>query len=234
MLHSFIHMAFAASVMLLGLLHMRPLQHWLHSRVPRWAWYRGTLRVTITPMCRRSFIPWTDLAFLLAGVPLEHVSRHVVVTMDASSTGWGATCNGQAASGLWTGPWLIWHINCLELLAVAVHLLVNPCLPLTDPFCQSLLAVLPPYSQVGPASETHSISNHRWLPGTRFRLLRVDTPVASLYPRAWGVAEHAKSTSQFSLAFSLNQRGFGLSSKTPMSSRHNVSVPSIRERGLRT
>ncbi len=30
------------------LLHIRLLQHWLHSRVPRWAWHRGTLRVGIT------------------------------------------------------------------------------------------------------------------------------------------------------------------------------------------
>ncbi len=106
------HMASAAAVTPLGLLHMRPLQHWLHSRVPRWAWRRGTLRVGISQQCRRSLSPWTDLAFLRAGVPLEQVSRHTVVTTDASSTGWGATCNGQAASGLWTGPRLLWHINC--------------------------------------------------------------------------------------------------------------------------
>ncbi len=112
------HKASAAAVTPLGLLHMRPLQHWLHARVPRWAWRRGALRVNITQECRRSFSPWTDLAFLRAGVPLEQVSRHVVVTTDASSTGWGATCNGQAASGLRTGPRLLWHINCLELLAV--------------------------------------------------------------------------------------------------------------------
>ncbi len=91
------HMASAAAVTPLGLLHMRPLQHWLHSRVPRWAWRRGTLRVGISQQCRRSLSPWTDLAFLWAGVPLEQVSRHTVVTTDASSTGWGATCNGQAA-----------------------------------------------------------------------------------------------------------------------------------------
>lgn len=42
------HMASAAAVTPLGLLHMRPLQHWLHSRVPRWAWRRGALRVNIT------------------------------------------------------------------------------------------------------------------------------------------------------------------------------------------
>ncbi len=108
------HMAFAAAVTPLGLLHMRPLQHWLHSRVPRWAWRRCTLRVGISQQCRRSLSPWTDLAFLRAGVPLEQVSRQTVVTTDASSTGWGATRNGQAASGLWTGPRLLWHINCPE------------------------------------------------------------------------------------------------------------------------
>ncbi len=122
------HMASAAAVTPLGLLHMRPLQHWLHSRVPRWAWRCGTLRVGISQQCRRSLSPWTDLAFLRAGVPLEQVSRHTVVTTDASSTGWGATCNGQAASGLWTGPRLLWHINCLELWAV--HLALRQFRPL--------------------------------------------------------------------------------------------------------
>ncbi len=122
------HMASAAAVTPLGLLHMRPLQHWLHSRVPRWAWRRGTRRVGISQQCRRSLSPWTDLAFLRAGVPLEQVSRHTVVTTDASSTGWGATCNGQAASGLWTGPRLLWHINCLELWAV--HLALRQFRPL--------------------------------------------------------------------------------------------------------
>ncbi len=123
-----VHMASAAAVTPLGLLHMRPLQHWLHSRVPRWAWCHGTLQVDISQQCHRSLSPWTDLAFLRAGVPLEQVSRHTVVTTDASSTGWGATCNGQAASGLWTGPRLLWHINCLELWAV--HLALRQFRPL--------------------------------------------------------------------------------------------------------
>ncbi len=111
----------------LGLLHMRPLQHCLHSRVLRWAWCRVTLQVNITQECL-SFSPWTDLAFLRAGVPLEQVSWHVVVTTDASSTGWGTTYNGLAALGLWTGPRLLWHINCLELLAV--HLALRQSRPL--------------------------------------------------------------------------------------------------------
>ncbi len=56
------------------------------------------------------------------GVPLEQVSRHAVVFTDASTTGWGATYNGHAVSGVWTGPQLHWHINCLELLAVRLAL----------------------------------------------------------------------------------------------------------------
>ncbi len=115
------HMAAAAAIVPLGLLHMRPLQHWLHGRVPRWAWKHGTHRVQITPACHKTFSLWTDPSFLQAGVPLEQVSRHAVVFTDAS-TGWGATYNGHAVSGVWTGPQLRWHINCLELLAVRLAL----------------------------------------------------------------------------------------------------------------
>ena len=117
------HMAAAAALTPLGLLHMRPLQHWLYGRVPRWAWKRGTHQVQVTPACRQTLTPWSDLAFLRAGVPLEQISRHAVVYTDASTTGWGATYNGHAVSGVWTGPQLQWHINCLELLAV--HLALN-------------------------------------------------------------------------------------------------------------
>ncbi|KAL0152602.1 hypothetical protein M9458_052325, partial [Cirrhinus mrigala] len=70
----------------------------------------------------RHIPPWTDIVFLWSDVPLEQVSRCIVVTTDASKIGWGATCDGQAASGVWTGPRLFWHINCLELLAVLLAL----------------------------------------------------------------------------------------------------------------
>ncbi|KAI2657489.1 Transposon Ty3-G Gag-Pol polyprotein [Labeo rohita] len=53
---------------------------------------------------------------------LEQVSRCIIVTTDAFKTGWGAVCNGHAASGVWTGPRLHWQINCLELLAVLLAL----------------------------------------------------------------------------------------------------------------
>ncbi|KAL0180842.1 hypothetical protein M9458_023248, partial [Cirrhinus mrigala] len=79
----------------------------LHDRVPRWAWHCGTLRIGVSPQCCRLFSPWP---------------KHLVVYTDASSTGWGTVCNGQAASGSWTGPRLQWHITCLELLAVHLAL----------------------------------------------------------------------------------------------------------------
>ncbi|XDV54162.1 hypothetical protein PO909_022516 [Leuciscus waleckii] len=49
--------------------------------------------------------------------------RHIVVSTDASATGWGAMCNGHAAAGSWTGPQRLLHVNCLKLLAVrfALH-----------------------------------------------------------------------------------------------------------------
>ncbi len=102
---------------------MRPLQHWLHGRVSRLAWQRGTLRVRLTPACCQTSTPWSDLSFLWAGVPLEQVSSQALVYTGASAKGWGATFNGLAVSGVWMGPQLHWHINCLELLAV--HLALN-------------------------------------------------------------------------------------------------------------
>ncbi len=48
------HMESAATVTPFGLLHMRPIQHWLHGRVPWWAWQSITHRVFITP-----FSSWT-------------------------------------------------------------------------------------------------------------------------------------------------------------------------------
>ncbi len=83
---------------------------------------RGSHRVQITSACRKTFSPWSDPSFLRAGVPLEQVSRHAVVFTDALSTGWGATYTEHAVSGVWTGPQLRWHFNCLELLAVLLAL----------------------------------------------------------------------------------------------------------------
>ncbi|KAL0149234.1 hypothetical protein M9458_055468, partial [Cirrhinus mrigala] len=107
------HMAAAAAVTPLGLLHMRPLQHWLHDRVPRWAWHRGTLRIGVSLQCRHLFSPWSRSpsgTSLQASCGLHGCLFH------------GLGCCMQRASSLGTGPRLQWHINCLELLAVLLAL----------------------------------------------------------------------------------------------------------------
>ncbi len=83
---------------------------------------RGTHRVQITPACRKTFSPWTDPLFLLAGVPLEQVSRHVVVFTDASATGWEPRTTGTQCQGYGRVPNCVGISNCLELLVVRLAL----------------------------------------------------------------------------------------------------------------
>ncbi len=115
-------MASASAVCHLGLLHMRPLQLWLKSRVPWTAWTSGRLRIAVSRGCIEALRPWRDPDLFSRGVPLGLVTSRVVVTTDASSRGWGAVCEGMPASGLWSEPQSRWHINRLELEAVFLAL----------------------------------------------------------------------------------------------------------------
>ncbi len=66
---------------------------------------------------------WRDTTFLQSGVRMGAVHhRHMVVT-DASLTGWGAVFEGRPAHSVWTGEFLSWHTNCLELRAVFLALI---------------------------------------------------------------------------------------------------------------
>ncbi len=76
-----------------------------------------------SPILPTDLQPMVGSCFSLGMSPSRQVSRHIFVSTDASAMGWGAMCNGHAAAGLWTGPRLRWHINCLELLSIwlALH-----------------------------------------------------------------------------------------------------------------
>ncbi len=111
-------MASASAVCHLGLLHMRPLQLWLKTRVPWTAWTSGRLSIAVTRGCIEALAPWRNPNFFSRGVPLGLVTSRVVVTTDASTLGWGAVCEGMPASGQWSEPQIRWHINRLELEAV--------------------------------------------------------------------------------------------------------------------
>ncbi|KAL0160080.1 hypothetical protein M9458_043805, partial [Cirrhinus mrigala] len=110
------HMAAAAAVTPLGLLHMRLLQRWLHDRAQRWAWHRGTLRIGVSLQCRRLFSPpehlaasgsWTGpqlqwhinclelLAVLLALRRFRPMLRHKHVLVRTDSTATVAYINHQ-------------------------------------------------------------------------------------------------------------------------------------------
>ncbi len=73
------------------------------------------LRVQVTPACCQTFTPWSDPSFLRAGVPLEQGLQARCGLHGCLRQGLGGTFNGLAVSGVWTGPQLPLHINCLEL-----------------------------------------------------------------------------------------------------------------------
>ncbi len=105
-------MAAASPVLPLGLLHIRPF-----------LWWRKELRLHPMIHPSRPLLQWRDPAFLQSGVRMGAVHRLHMITMDASMTGWGTVFEGRPASGEWTGEFLSWHINCLELRAVFLALM---------------------------------------------------------------------------------------------------------------
>ncbi|XP_016107777.1 uncharacterized protein, partial [Sinocyclocheilus grahami] len=71
----------------------------------------------LSPVQRISFLGMElDSVNLSARLSVERAQS--MLNTDASARGWGAMCSGNAAAGLWSGPRLQWHINCLELQAV--------------------------------------------------------------------------------------------------------------------
>ncbi|GAA6064854.1 uncharacterized protein LOC113526632, partial [Tachysurus ichikawai] len=114
-------MAVASSIILLGLLHMRPLQWWLRGRgfSLRGNPYRS---IRVSRRALRALDVWKDRTFLSQGPVLGAPCRRMTLTTDASLTGWGAVMSGHSAQGLWSGPRLLWHINCLEMMAVFLGL----------------------------------------------------------------------------------------------------------------
>ncbi len=112
----------AIKVAPLGLLKARPLQWWinkfqLHPKLHR------RVRLKVTRKCIQALHPWLSKKKLGRVVPLGNIpARRMVVTTDASLTGWGAVWQGRTARGSWMFPWNMEHINVLELKAVYMAL----------------------------------------------------------------------------------------------------------------
>ena len=61
---------------------------------------------------------WWRLNITAARNPIRELKYSCVIFSDASTSGWGAYCNGQKTHGFWSEDELMLHINQLELLAV--------------------------------------------------------------------------------------------------------------------
>ncbi|KAJ8009686.1 hypothetical protein DPEC_G00094090 [Dallia pectoralis] len=112
-------MSAAHAVVTLGLLHMHALQRWFARR--RVDPVRHRRRILIIPYTLAGDLDyWRNPAVLERGVPLGRVSAVTQVFTDASLTGWGGMCQGQAVGGVW--PRSQRHINLLELETVQLVL----------------------------------------------------------------------------------------------------------------
>ncbi len=115
-------MAATSPVLPLGLLHMRLFLWWmkglrLHPTIP------ATRLIRVSRSCFRPLLQWRDPAFLQSGVRMGAIHHCHMIRTDASMTGWGAVFEGRPARREWTGEFLSWHINCLELRAVFLALM---------------------------------------------------------------------------------------------------------------
>uniref|UniRef100_A0A672PIJ3 Uncharacterized protein n=1 Tax=Sinocyclocheilus grahami TaxID=75366 RepID=A0A672PIJ3_SINGR len=108
-------MAAASPVLQLGLLRMRPLQHWLKPRVPSHAWRHGRLQIRVSQACVSALTPWKNSRWMEQGMAMGMVHRRTVTT-DAYNSGWGALCEGIPTFGHWSKTEKGFHINCLEML----------------------------------------------------------------------------------------------------------------------
>ncbi|GAA6102808.1 uncharacterized protein LOC117599438, partial, partial [Tachysurus ichikawai] len=91
---------------------------------PRGTFLRGNPYRSIKVLRRalRALDVWMDRTFLSQDPVLGAPCRRMTLMTDASFTGWGAVMRGHPAQGLWSGPRLSWHINCLEMMPVFLGL----------------------------------------------------------------------------------------------------------------
>ncbi len=100
-------MAAASNLIPLGLLYMRPLQWWLKSKgvLPEG---KPLCMLKVTRQCLRALDMWRKPWFLSPRNTSDERVPHRL----------GAVMSGHPARYLWSGRHLMWHINCLEMLAV--------------------------------------------------------------------------------------------------------------------
>ena len=109
----------AADFVVLGRLHLRPLQFYL---LALWRPHRDPLDAVLPlrALFHTALRWWLNKSRLLRGVPLELPLPSLFLISDASKEGWGAHLEplGLMTSGVWSPQESSLHINNLELKAV--------------------------------------------------------------------------------------------------------------------
>ncbi len=110
-------MVAASKVILFDLLYMRPLQWWLRTKGISSS--GNPLRmIKVTRWCLCALEMWKKPWFMSQGPVLGAPCRRITLTTNASLMGWGVVMSGYSIQGLLEGPYLMWHINFLEMLSV--------------------------------------------------------------------------------------------------------------------
>ena len=106
----------------LGRLHKRELQRCVRER-----WNPSSLPwdylIELGPWWTAVVHQWSNVQWLLKGVPISLPPPSVHLFTDASMQGWGAHLGAQVTSGLWDPMQQGLHINLLEMEAVRLALL---------------------------------------------------------------------------------------------------------------
>ena len=108
----------------MGRLHVRPLQWHLHRYWIDTMSYGTCIPVPHKLNCHLKW--WGCKSILDKGTDLHTLKPEVLVFTDASTTGWGAHCQGEDIQGSWDALQKSLHINILELRTILIALRLFP------------------------------------------------------------------------------------------------------------
>ena len=75
-------------------------------------------KIVLNHQSKTELLWWITNLDLCNDRSLIQPPAQVLIQTDASTKGWGATCNGISTGGMWSAQEMKYHINILELLAV--------------------------------------------------------------------------------------------------------------------
>ena len=102
-------------------LFYRNLQLCLQRTLERTVWGRDySAQAYLTPAATQELEWWQEHLIKWNGRYLLKTTPDIVIETDASTTGWGALCQGVKTGGPWSMAESRMHINCLELLAATL------------------------------------------------------------------------------------------------------------------